>query len=710
MSARDSSPFTVGDWLVEPELDRISCGREITGLRPQVMELLVYLAERAGRVVSSDELLDSLWKDKVVTSGTVYNCIAELRHALEAADGSKASIETIPRRGYRLLGKVKGLSESADTAGKRRRAIATAAAAVVTLAGFSLAVWLMAGPTTCPNPENSLQRLVIDIPRGLPDDQGQSIAVSRDGRYVIFAVNSQHRLQLYSRSIDSLESTPIRGADGIEFFFDIAPDGKSIVFFDIKERTLNKVPITGGMPVTLARLGVRSHDKPAWSSRGTIAFSRHDYDGLLQVSASGGVVTKLTFPEDDEVHKQPSFLPNGDALLFTIGERGVVPRRSDRIAALSLTTGEQKYLLEGSSPTVTAMGHLVYYRDNTLWAAELDTRRLVVTSESVVIAENVGYLGVAAYDISANGTLIYLPAMRFSNATLVWVDRDGNEEAIPFDPRHFKFPRISPAGDRVAVTIDDGSQPDLWIYSLDGGAATRMTNDEPGEVPGAWDSDGRYFYYSSDSVDNIYRVTTSGTGVIEQLTKTPTRQFPDSITPDGRQLIYSEFGTATQGDLATLEISGVPTSSFVLQTPSTEGSGQISPDGHWLAYSSNLSGQQEIYLRRFPVDANDPAWQISIGGGQQPKWSRDGREIFYWGATEIMAVEIETGSEVLAQPPEALFSHEAYRYNSGVNYDLSRSDGRFLFVKHPTADQTAIEKIVVVQNWLDDVSCRIAAL
>ncbi len=429
----------------------------------------------------------------------------------------------------------------------------------------------------------------------------------------------------------------------------------------------------------------------------------------MQVSSSGGTPEPLTFPENGEVHKHPAFLPDGTTLLFTVGERGETPRQSDRVAALSLESGEQKILMAGASPRATSGGHLIYYKNNALWAVAFDADRLEVKSESVAVADNVHYSRIAHYSVSDDGTLVYVLESVFTDRSLVWVDRFGNEEAISIDPRPFFWPRVSPSGDQISVTIEHPSGSDLWLFSLARGTSTRITFDEPVETAAVWDPNGRHIYYSSNRVDDLFRVTTDGTGIIDQLTDTATYQYANSITPDGRQLIYEESGTATKWNLAVLTLSDEPTSEYLLQTEFNELDGQVSPDGLWLAYTSDRSGQPEIYLRPYP-DINSAVWQISSRGGRNPVWAKTGKEIFYLGPTDMMVVAIENQPEFVPGLPEALFDYQdKYTIIRIRNFDVDPAGGRFIMVKKSSDESTLTDRIIVVQNWLDEVTQKVGA-
>jgi len=312
--------------------------------------------------------------------------------------------------------------------------------------------------------------------------------------------------------------------------------------------------------------------------------------------------------------------------------------------------------------------------------------------------------------MSDDGTLVYVLYSGLEKRSFVWVDRFGNEEIIPIDPRHYLTAHISPGGDRIAATVKTENGFDLWMYTLTHGTSRQLTFDESWESGMAWSPDGQYIYYSSNRVDNIFRVPTDGPADIERLTNSADRQFVDSITPDGSQVIFTIRSNLAnlQTSINVLTISSEPTSEVLIQTGFREDSAVLSPDGHWLAYASNRSAQYEVYVSPFP-DVDAGIWQVSVGGGDSPRWGKNGQELFYLGPTNVMAVSIDTAPEFDAGQPESLFRHQDYT-GSFRMFGVDPTGERFLLVKKPTEDVMSTDRIVIiVQNWLDEVERKIAA-
>jgi serine/threonine-protein kinase len=557
--------------------------------------------------------------------------------------------------------------------------------------------------------EISVRRFTVELPRSLriADNEFRPVAISPDGQRLVFQARVEGQQRLYSRPLDSLDVLPIRGTDNARRSVAFSPDGEWIAYQDRSDGMLKKIPASGGIPVTLCDPGgpIRTI---SWGATGKIAYVSDHFAGLMQVSATGGKPERLTDPPEGEFHKHADFLPGGRAVFFTIGERGVTIRRADRIAVLSLATGEQKTLMAGASPKATSTGHLIYYAENALRAVAFDTDRLEVKSESVPVAEGILYYGGAHYSISGEGTLVYVLATLLVRRSLVWVDRSGDEEKLSIERRPYMRPRISPNGDQVAVVISAENGADLWTYSLDRKTSTRLTFDESREASPVWSVDGRHIIFSSNRVDDLFRVASDGIGSIEQLTDTPYYHFAHSFTPNGDKLLFTE--TRSLGgnyDISVLTMSDESTSELLLATEFTELHPQVSPDGRWLAYASDRTGDPEVYVRPYP-DVDSAVWQVSVGGGIQALWSQDSKELFYWGHAEMMSVQIETTPDFRAHRPEPLFSLQDYVFTGNRNFDLDRTNERFLMVRKPSEDEIPTNRIVIVQNWLDEVARKIA--
>ena len=719
--------FMVAEWTVEPGLDKIIGYSRSTCLRSQVMELLVYLAKHQGEVVSLENLLNDLWEGKIVTDGTVYNCIAELRSVLSAGNDQLVLIETIPKKGYRLVASVRGLADYPDTDDRSEvsPSIFTAkspfitmkrAISVVVIVGLLLVIMMPMlnrwSEEQIENPQSDhfTRRYTIDLPRSMRSEnyEYRPVTITPDGRRIIFGAVINGEKHIFSRSLDSLNVVSIKGTENASLSLGVSPNGQWIAFVDERDGLLKKVPIKGGIPVTLCDPGARILAL-SWGPDDSIVYESNSYAGLMQVSSLGGKPEKLTFPTKGKFHKQPYFSAKGNSVFFTIGKRGVTTRKTDRIAVLSLQAGKQKVLMEGASPQLTTNGYLIYYRNHALFAVAFDEKQQQVSSESIPIAEGVYYDYSAHYSISTEGTLLYVLATILHPRNLVWVDRHGKVEKLDLERRAYIQPRISPKNDYVAVVVDSKNGADLWMYSLKHNTSKRLTFDESREASPIWSPDEKYIYYSSNRIDNLFRVSTDGKGEIEQLTDSSQYQFGYSITADGQRLLIDEradnFDLTSEANLAMIALFDKSKSDILLQTEFSDTDPALSPDGNWLAYSSDRSGQNEIYVSPFPK-INQAIWQLSANGGRFPQWNTNGKELFYQAPENLMSVKINTEPKFEAAQPRKLFNHSNFVFYGLRNFDVDPAGKRFLMVRKPSEEEFPNNQIVIVQDWLNDLAIK----
>ena len=308
--------------------------------------------------------------------------------------------------------------------------------------------------------------------------------------------------------------------------------------------------------------------------------------------------------------------------------------------------------------------------------------------------------------MSTNGALAYIPEIAdFAKRSLVWVDRQGREESITAPPLEYAYPRVSPDGTKVALDVR-GESNDIWIWDLARQILTRLTFDPGFDRGPVWSPDGRRVAFSAarDGAANIYWQAADGAGSAEGLTQENRASLPQSFSPDGKHLVFSQ-PDSTPRDLGVVMLEGDRKTQLVLNTAFDETNGAISPDGRFLAYESDESGRKEIYVRPFP-DVTGGRWQVSNGGGTRPLWSRNGRELFYYVAPgTLMAVDIETGPAFVTGPPQKLFTGPYLTPFDSRTYDVSPDGRRFVMIKTAeTADQVApAPRIVIVQNWFEEL-------
>ena len=436
--------------------------------------------------------------------------------------------------------------------------------------------------------------------------------------------------------------------------------------------------------------------------------------GLWRVPAVGGEPEALTTPEEGRAHWWPEILPGGEAVLFTTLRRvSPIAVEDAQLAVLSLATGEVKVIGPGSYPRYSPTGHVVYGVEGNLWAVAFDLNQLETVGDPVPVQEGVltKAAGTANFSVADNGSLVYLPGgapAAEAGRTLVWVDREGREEAIPAPRAPYESPRLSPDGRYVAVEVREPENTDVMVFDLDRETLTRLTFD-PG-VDGAplWSLDGQRVVFSSDREGSfgVYSRAADGTGQAERLTTSDTNQMPQSWSADGQALVVEETD-----DLKLISVGAESRTEVLIGTEFGEFYPEVSPDGRWIEYSSNESGRSEVYVRPFP-NVDDGRWQVSRDGAYAPVWGLEGQELFFRksGSFEMMVVAVETEPTFTPGNPEILFPAPYVAGAPARNRPWDGADdGRFLMITRAGAGDAGAEstEINVVQNWHQELLERV---
>ena len=323
--------------------------------------------------------------------------------------------------------------------------------------------------------------------------------------------------------------------------------------------------------------------------------------------------------------------------------------------------------------------------------------------------------GGANVDLSVDGSLVYQQGGTVADArTLVWVDRQGNEEPVAAEPRPYAGVALSPDGGRVVVQVNDPDNADLFIYDLARDTPTRFTFSPGVDQYPIWTPDGERVVFAStrDGIYNLYWKAADGTGPVERVTTSENAQAPVTVSPDGATVLFAEIRPNTNADIGALSLNGDVAVDWLLEGDAVEGATHISPDGRWMATASNESGQQEVYVRPFP-NVNDGRWQISRNGGVSPRWGPDSRELFFQTSegpgAPVTIMVTENGTEPTFSPgiPRALFQG-SYRFGGYPNpwpFAVSPDGQRFLMIKEPVTSGSPEQEapIILVQNWIEEL-------
>ena len=615
-----------------------------------------------------------------------------------------------------------------------RVAAAAAGALAVGVLGTALAL-----RDTSPPPTAEVTKLVMDLPEGwvlrsgsghLGRSARQALALSPDGRHLVFAATDGERAQLFLRPMERERAVPIPGTEGSleedaprsPFF---SPDGQSIGFFAGDQ--LRRVPLAGGevRTITVSGADFSADFFPYWASWAeddTILLVGRA--GLRRLPAQGGTAGPLTNVEGlgglgGSSHLFPEMLPGGDAVLFNV-TRGEIPSAWD-IVAQSVDTGDRHVLVEGGSdPRYVASGHIVFARSGTLMAAPFDLARLQVTGDPVVVVEDVMHTergpssftrrGDGQFTVSRSGTLAYVPGGVYpvDQNLLGWMDRQGRFEALPLPPARRMYARVSPDGTRLAYAQGPTGERQVWVYDIGLEVPMRLTSRGDNTAP-VWSPDGTRIVFASDGGDgspwNIFSMAADGRGEPERLTEAARIQFPSSWSPDG-VLAFLELAE-TGPDLMILPMEGEAKPEPFLQTPFHETYPAFSPDGRWLAYSSNQTGRHEVYVRPFP--AGEPEYRVSTDGGRAPLWSPDGRQLFYRTReneeTIFKVVDVTADESFTRSQPRLLLSKAGGGTVPTRSYDIA-PDGRRFVMGVPSEEEPEslrMTRINVILNWHEEL-------
>jgi serine/threonine-protein kinase len=434
--------------------------------------------------------------------------------------------------------------------------------------------------------------------------------------------------------------------------------------------------------------------------------------GLVRLPPDGGAPTVLTKPGSGELdHLYPSVLPGGVGVLFTVLPDG--PRENMQVAVLDLSNGKTKTLVRGGAAAeYLNPGLLLYAISGTLRAIRFDLSRLTVVGDPVTVMEQVVTTSTSAgaFATSTNGTLAYVRGTGRETAkrTLVWVDRNGVEEALTTPPHAYIHPRISPDETRVALSSRDQDR-DIWIWDLTRQILDKLTSGTSSELNPVWTPDSRHVMFASSRGGlgvNVFRQQADTTGAAEPLTTGRNAFYPISINADGTRVVLVTTPTSGIQGLAVLHV-GVKTSVETLfDGTSRKINGEISPSGRWLAYQSNETGRDEIYVRPFPDVSSGPGLTISSNGGTKPLWAKSADEMFFVDtAGYLMSVPIQTTTGFVAERPRRVFETRYFSDELGRTYDVSRDGSRFLVLKNTDERASPSEPTMfVVLNWITELT------
>ena len=579
------------------------------------------------------------------------------------------------------------------SAGKTRERMAWLIAGALAVALIAFVIW---------RGNSKPQEQTMYFPAPL-SSSARDIAVAPNGHTVavVAYLESARKNLVWIYELGAQSARSLRGTEGATYPFWSA-DGRSLGFF--ADAKLKKLEASGGPVQTvcdapMARGGT-------WNKDGVIVFTPQVRGGLYRVPASGGTPAPISDPDwgrGETSHRWPMFLPDGRHYLYLAadfaGQKGV-----DTVFVGSLDSKEKRFVIEGSANAAyAAPGYLLFYRDKTLVAQPFDLTRLALTGEPATILADVEYFPQvkrAAFAASDSSLLAAQSGAGVIVSQPQWFDRRGKEVGAVGKPDVYGNVSIAPNGKSVAVDkTDTGDQStiDVWTYELEQERAKRFTFGPGLTMAPIWSPDGSRLVYTANRqlvTQILFMKNADGTQEERRVTQDDKGgTAPNDWSRDGSYILYtsgSELWFVTFPELKN---------SLFLKAPSVLRNGQFSPDGKWVAYASNETGRWEIFVTSFP-EAHGK-WQISTGGGEQPRWRGDSKELFYLSSeSKMMAVPVTGGAKFDAGTPAALFQATPRQPVVSADlfvYDVTRDGQRFLI--NTPVKQGETQPMSIVINW-----------
>ena len=602
-------------------------------------------------------------------------------------------------------GKAQAVAPTSSSHQRERIGWATALAAALVLAG--LGGYFVHRPAA---PSRAI-RAVINPPEktslNLSGDSAGPPVVSPDGASISFTTTgADGKIALWLRPMNSTEAHILNGTEGATFPF-WSPDGRSLGFFadnKLKVVDVNDSSVQALLETPLGRGGT-------WGPGGVILFTPSVQSPIMRLTAAGGdpaAVTKLN-PDLHTSHRWPFFLPDGKHFLYSAIHHDPSKVANNAVYWASLDGRDNRELFRSRTNAIYAAGFLLFLRGDQLMAQPFDPANGILSGEPRNVAKGVvddtatWHMGASASD---DGLLVF-GSGGSSDLQLVWVDRNTKQVSVIADKLSNLYGAVlSPQGDRVALQIDLGVN-DIWVLDLARGVRTRLTFGPIANQFPVWSPDGQWIAYESNRNGKFHllRKRSDGSGAEEVLLSDEPQMLSDDWSRNGKYLIYSKVflkGVVTSQPRAS-ELWALPLEGErkPFQIVAAGGDGHVSPDGHWLAYVSRESGDFNVYV--VPFGGGQGKWQVSANGGSRPRWSNDGKTLYYMDSSyKLYAVPITSSGGALQ------FGTTQMIWDNTVSapqifYDIP-PDGRRILTDR--VSQQVNQSVTVVSNFAADLKAK----
>jgi len=548
--------------------------------------------------------------------------------------------------------------------------------------------------------EKNLQVLRSDV---------QVIALSPDGNTIVYTVVDGLNTTLYLKSLKNFKVTKLEGLGNVSGSPFFSPDGNWIGFN--ADGQLKRVSVNDGTVDVI--FDQKAYRGAAWGYDNNIIYTPTYGSGLSIIHLTRGtqkILTKLDTLKGERTHRWPQVLPDGKHVLFTIGNQNSPNSHEDADLAIVNMEDNTKHILsvKGEMARYIDPGYMIIAKNGKLIAApfDLDNYKFLATPQPVLsdVEGDVGS-GISYFGLSANGNIVYLKGTRNQSLQLVWADQKGRVETIELPENPYLLPRISPDGKKIAVNVGTQSASrDIWIYNTESSLFRRLTFGMTSLYP-EWSKKNDGIYYMNLRGKNLELTYVSLENGVTRIIKNFSSNVATSIASISKNDEYIILNTIGGSNLWKMDILNLNTKEIIKSTGEVDDffGGNLSPDAKYLAYGTSETNIFEVYVTNFPEF--ELKWQVTNNGGFSPRWSADGKKLYYVSNNgKLMMVPIKYSPVFRPGKPIELFdvTQMLFPNDNNDNYDVSPDGERFLMIQNTSA-QAQLNSFNMIFNWTTEL-------